>query len=147
MFLEWVETAFERRHLDSDALNEEGYEYLKNELFSDTEKNYWINYFKNDFENTLERKIQKKEYKYLDAMSYETFGNSWVNQEGREYDLELENTELDHTWQQNQLLKDCLRYSIDEWKNVDDFFANQEHYDECLRMAPDIIYFDDRLLI
>lgn len=147
VFLQWIEMAFERRGLDFDRLNEEGYEYLKNELFSDTEKTYWNHYYKNDFENTLERKIKKNQYEYLDAMSYETYGDSWVNQEGREYDLELEDTELDHIWTQNQFLKECLKYSVDEWNNVGDFFANQENYDQCLKMAPDIIYFDDRLLI
>lgn len=101
MFLQWIETAYDRRDLDHNQVNQEGFEYLKHELFSNTENSYWTNYYKNDFENTLERKIQRKEYEYLDAMSYETIGNSWVNQEGREYDLDLEDTELDHTWQQN----------------------------------------------
>jgi len=34
-------------------------------------------------------------------MSYEHYGDSWVNQDGRDYDLELEDTELDHIWTQN----------------------------------------------
>jgi hypothetical protein len=40
-------------------VNEEGFEYLKHQLFKDTENSYWLNYFKNDFENTLERKIER----------------------------------------------------------------------------------------
>lgn len=82
-------------------MNEEGYEYLKHELFENTDKSYFIHYLKTDFENTLKRKIQKNEFKYLDAMAYDTIGNSWVEEEGREFDLDLEDTELDHVWQQN----------------------------------------------
>lgn len=146
LFLDWIVDAFDRRHVDIDKVSQEGYEYLKHELFKDTETSYWIHYFKVDFDNTLERKIQKSQYNYLDSMAYDTTGNSWVDKEGREHDLDLEDTELDHVWQQNQLLKECLNWAIMDWDDTETFFENQENYQDCLRQAPDVVYFDDEML-
>ena len=69
--------------------------------------------------------------------------------EGREYDLDIDDSELDHIWQQNQMLKDCLRFATQEDNQVSikEFFEDEINYKACLEAAPDIVYADDYLLM
>ena len=85
-------------------------------------------------------------------MSYDSDGDSWVDKEGREYDLNIEDEDLDHMYEQNKLLKDCFDYarqdSQEPKNNIDtiEFFLNQELYDYCLKPVLDIITLDENML-
>lgn len=107
-----------------------------------------MNYYKTDYENTVKRKIERNEFSYMDAMSYETIGNSWVESEDREHDLDLDDAELDHAQQQNKMLQFCLKFIAGELDEdyIEEFLKHPKNYADCLDLAPDIIHHDDFLL-
>lgn len=78
-----------------------------------------------------------------------TQGSTWVEKQGRQYDLDIEDAQMGHLAQQNQMLQDCLIFAHDVdgyGMTVEKFFENEENYRYCLRQATDILDLDDYLV-
>ena len=74
------------------------YEFMLHHVSADTKKHYFEDYYRANFEDTLRRQINKNQYKYSELMADEmrTLGSTWVEKEGREYDLDIDDAQMDH---------------------------------------------------
>lgn len=71
---------------------------------ADSKKHYFEDYYRGNFKDTLRRKIQRNEYKYSELMAEEmrTHTSTWVEKEHPEYDLDIEDNQMNHLSMQNQ---------------------------------------------